>query len=224
MDLGSAVVMALCGMKSNMKNIDISGKRFGRLTAIKYMYTRNRSQYWLCKCDCGKEVIIQKFSLGKLTNSCGCLRNETARKLCTIHGKSRNRLYILWNGMIQRCHGIKNKHNERYQNKKIIVYDEWKSYEKFEKWALANGYKDDLSIDRINNDGNYCPENCRWVTIKEQAINKEKTVIIEVNGIRKSSMDWSRELGSKINIVSKRINRGWDNILAATKPIRSVKL
>ncbi|MFP3041867.1 hypothetical protein LQZ19_08600 [Treponema primitia] len=200
-------------------NIDITGKRFGKLTAICYEFTRNSHQFWRCKCDCGKEAVIEKGSLGKGSKSCGCVKREHLINITRKHGKSRERLYIIWNGMIQRCHGKLTTHNSEYQNNSITVCSEWRNVDIFYKWALANGYNERMTIDRIDSNGNYCPENCRWVGMKQQAENRGSTIIIEYNGERLCAADWSKRLGAKHNIVFQRIKRGWDKIKAVSCPI-----
>lgn len=149
---------------------DITGERFTRLTVIKLSHIKNRKSYWLCECDCGNEHIVRSDSL-KCGNvkSCGCLNME-AKSI--KHGEWGTKLYFVWAGMKQRCTNPKQKHYDRYGGRGISVCEEWQTYEPFHKWAINAGYKEGLTIDRINNDGNYEPSNCRWVTIAEQQKNK----------------------------------------------------
>ena len=156
---------------------DLTGKRFGKLTVIKRVHNeKNKHARWLCKCDCGNEVVVQSQSLKKSTKSCGCLLVE----LHLTHGQAGTRLYNIWNVMKQRC-GNPNNHNyKEYGARGISVCEDWKrSFETFQEWAMKTGYNPDLkrgecTLDRINNDGNYCPENCRWVTMKEQCQNRRR--------------------------------------------------
>lgn len=155
--------------------IDLTGKRFGRLTVLKRVFppnTKNKA-YWLCQCDCGKTTVCTSKSLrGGHTKSCGCLQREDAKNRATVHGFSGEPLYYVHNMMKQRCFNHNNKNFKDYGGRGIRVCKEWLEYTEFRKWAMENGYKPGLSIERINNDGNYCPENCTWITIAEQQKNR----------------------------------------------------
>lgn len=155
------------------KFVDLTGQKFGRLVAIKYL---GKSK-WLCKCDCGKETISNSYELrvGK-AKSCGCLRTERIikeGKQRKIHGMKNTRLYRIWSHIKERCYKSRCKSFKYYGARGITMDNEWfNSFMSFYNWAIANGYTDDLTIDRINVNENYCPENCRWLTMKEQASNK----------------------------------------------------
>lgn len=182
------------------KEKDISGQRFGRLVAIKKDHciwdkeTRRSENYWLFKCDCGKEKVINKYSvLSGKTSSCGCLNIEKTKDRNLKHGlfKTEKRLYRCWQDMKNRCYNKKRKKYKNYGERGIIVCDEWKNnFEAFFKWSKENNYSDDLTLDRIDVNGNYEPQNCRWATPKEQANNTRKNHKITLNGITKNLCEW----------------------------------
>lgn len=154
--------------------IDLKGKRFGRLTVIDRLPTVNKRVMWLCKCDCGNETPVdsQNLRYGH-TQSCGCIHRETLSKASTTHGNSKTRLYGIWNHMKTRCYRKSYHAFRHYGGRGIRICDEWRNnFDAFQDWAMSNGYEEHLSIDRINTDGNYSPDNCRWVTMADQNKNK----------------------------------------------------
>lgn len=154
--------------------INLTGQRFGRLVVIRQAPTVKRRAQWLCKCDCGTEKVIPAGALQRgHTQSCGCLRRDVAReKATTIGGYSTEKLHGVWNTMKQRCRNPKSRDYAYYGLRGIKVCDAWLDYLQFRSWALANGYKEGLTIDRINPDGNYEANNCRWISIQEQQKNR----------------------------------------------------
>lgn len=152
------------------KRIDLTGKKFGRLTVISFSHMNGKHSYWNCQCDCGNEckVRIDCLKTG-LVKSCGCLQYEHA---ITTHGQSKTKLYHVWASMKNRCDNPNTRHYNRYGGRGISYCPDWEKYESFYNWSILSGYEDGLTIDRINNDGNYEPKNCRWITIQEQQKNK----------------------------------------------------
>lgn len=155
------------------KLIDLTGQRFGRLVVLgRDGSDKYGSALWRCRCNCGNEVLVTSSNLRR-TNSCGCLRRELVTKRDTAHGQRFTRLYRVWQGMKTRCNTPSSTSYRWYGARGITVCDEWmNNFESFRSWALTHGYRDDLTIDRINVDGNYEPDNCRWATVAEQQHNK----------------------------------------------------
>ena len=161
------------------KLIDYTGQRFGRLTVVRQLPAIQHRARWLCRCDCGAEVITRAESLRRgHVKSCGCLRRDLARaKASTIDGHYYEKLHGVWNSMKQRCFNQSSKDFKYYGALGVTVCQAWaEDYLTFRKWALDHGYKDGLSIDRIDPFGNYEPNNCRWITIQDQQKNKRKSI------------------------------------------------
>lgn len=154
--------------------IDLTGQRFGRLVVIKREPTVNHRTKWLCVCDCGNLVSVYAGSLrSNNTASCGCIQREATAQSHRTHGKSHTRLWYLWRHMKARCYCKTNPAFRRYGGRGITVCEEWQNdFQSFYDWAMANGYQDNLFIDRIDNDKGYSPDNCRWATQKQQIKNR----------------------------------------------------
>ncbi|MDZ5711660.1 hypothetical protein [Jeotgalibacillus haloalkalitolerans] len=191
---------------------DLTGKKFGRLTVLGLSEKRvGRKTYWDVICECGNKKTLRSDSLQSSTKSCGCLRDEKAALNVVKnhkHKDSGSHLHYLWIRMKQRCYNPKTKRFEDYGGRGISVCEEWRnSYEVFKNWALENGYKEGLSIERNDVNGNYTPENCSWIEHSEQANNRRTTVWVEFQGERLNLMQWSKKLGINYGTLASRYNR-----------------
>lgn len=205
------------------------GTRFGMLTIVRNV----GGPKWECKCDCGNIVIVNGSSLNSGNKrSCGCLHsmNLAARNVANAkHGGKSNgkteRLYRIWDGMKKRCENSNSDAFVLYGGRGIRVCDEWKhDYSQFREWALRSGYRDDLTIDRIDTDGDYEPFNCRWANAKEQANNRRNNHLIEYNGKKQSINEWAKETGLSYRVIHSRIFQyGWDIEKTLTTKLQRAK-
>ena len=186
---------------------DLINQRFGRLVVCKNIGKINGRNQWECLCDCGnkKIAITSSLTTGRV-RSCGCLSKESSsermKKMRQQQGKRDKRLSTIWLNMKNRCYNTKNNGYKNYGAKGVSVCDEWKnSFETFYKWAITNGYNANLTIDRINPNGNYEPANCRWVTQKIQQNNRRNNHVIEMNGKHHTIAEWCDIL----NVSKKKI-------------------
>lgn len=212
--------------------LELAGKRFGRLVAIEDVGRNEGSGVlWRCRCDCGGENIVEASQLvSGSVRSCGCLGRELAAERLKhfsrkTHGESYTRLHRIWGNMKTRCTNPKSDHYDRYGGRGITVCEEWRnSYEKFRDWAIPAGYADDLTLERINNDGPYCPENCRWATKKEQASNRSSNRVLTFNEESHTMKEWAEITGIRRLTIKYRIdNLNWPIEKALTTPMNSRK-
>ena len=181
---------------------NLAGRRFGRLTVLEYAGEGK----WRCLCDCGNESIVLAYELTSGgTKSCGCYQRERASEANYVHGKTHERLYMVWKSMKQRCLNSNYKEFHLYGGRGIKICDDWLDYETFRNWAMSNGYdpsapRGQCTIDRIDNNGDYCPDNCRWVDMKTQRANQR--VRTKGNQSRKHPVCMVDEDGSVIKRYS----------------------
>lgn len=185
-----------------MKREKYINKKYNKLiilSIIKNDYDINKTKV-LCKCDCGNEKVIYLGNVIRgLTKSCGCIRKKNGYKQGTnkkTHGQSKTKLYRVYKNVINRCYNKNHDHYKHYGGRNIKMCDEWlNDFMSFYNWAYDNGYTDMLTIDRIDNNGNYEPNNCRWVDMSVQSNNKRNTVYLTYNNKTQSMKQWANELG-----------------------------
>ena len=207
-----------------MAGKNLIGQKFGRLTVIKFkeIDKKTRQKIWLCQCDCGneKEVITSYLTSGD-TSSCGCYRRECELKnlkqarergVNKTHGMHNSRIYHIWIDMKIRCYNLNNPAYKYYGGRGIKVCDEWKNdFMSFYNWAINNGYNNKLTLDRINNNGNYEPNNCMWATWKEQGNNRRTTRKITLYGETKNAYEFEKQYGIKAGLLIKRFDKGYED-------------
>lgn len=199
------------------------GKRFGRLVVLEATDKRISGDIvWKCKCDCGNITYVSTGNLEAkehFTASCGCMRIENSTK----HNLSKEKLYKKLVAIKGRCKNQKDKNYYRYGGRGITLCEEWDGehgFENFYKWAIEHGYRDELTIDRIDNNKGYFPENCRWVTQQVQMNNQSGNRFVTIDGETHSLTEWSRIKGINIGTVRDRLKRGWSEYDALMKPVR----
>ena len=183
-----------------VKQYDLTNKKYGRLLVIEKDNTSKRTK-WICKCKCGKmKSIYHSHLISGATTSCGCYQKEKAKEYKTKHNMTHTSLHNRWKSMKQRCLNANCKAYKNYGARGIKICDEWLvSYNVFYKWCIENGYQKGLQLDRINNNGDYRPDNCRFVTPLENSNNKRTCVYIEYNGEKHTINEWSRILNINKN-------------------------
>jgi hypothetical protein len=202
--------------------MDLVGQRFGRWTVLSRVpgLSRSRHARFECRCDCGttKTVLGYKMRDG-VSLSCGCLRSELSSSRSLVHGMTGHRLFQTWNSMMARCHNPSNSAYFRYGGRGIVVCKRWHNVADFiadnDAQALPG-----LTIERIDNDGPYSPENTRWATRSDQSKNRRTNVLLTRGGVTKPLFDWARDFGIKPRTLWRRIKvSGWDVETALTTPV-----
>ena len=202
--------------------IDLTGHKYGKLTVLRIdTDIPGKKKKWLCKCECGNETIVSGSNLRNgHTKSCLKCGYESTKKAITKHGQSHTKLFYVWNSMKSRCENQKNKSYKDYGAKGISVCEEWHDSVNFFEWALRNGYKEGLEIDRIDVNGNYEPSNCRWINRLENANNKTNNKYISHNGETKTLAEWSRFYDVNYKNLSRLLIKGY-SMNDAIKRIKS---
>ena len=209
--------------------IDLTGQKFGRLRVLNRgddYISSSGDKYvrWVCECECGNiKNIFGTCLRNGTTKSCGCLKKDLDKHKFVTHGDSNAHLYYVWRGMRNRCTSKASRIYKYYGARGISVCEEWNKYDNFKKWALSNGYKQGLSIDRVDVNGNYEPSNCRWITQREQNLNRRNNRYIQYNGERKTLTEWVNECGIEEHVLRYRLNQGWNVEKALNTPVRKYK-
>lgn len=217
-----------CGCFNREKaKCNLEGQRFGHLTVIKEEgRSKDGDVLWLCKCDCTNDHIVKTTDLTHgHVKSCGCLKSKMISDANKIHGMYKTKLYSIWGSMKTRCYNPHNREYNNYGERGIEVCEEWKNdFTNFYNWAISHGFKDDLTIDRIDNNKGYSPDNCRWITNLEQQRNKRRTRYVTYKGETKPLTEWSEILGINYNTLVGRIyTRNWSIEKAFNTPVKSNK-
>jgi len=196
---------------------DLTGRKFGLLTVLRRVENKCNRSRWECMCDCGSLTVAYSNMLitGRHV-SCGCLKAQRIGKLNYKHGQSNaikrgkgTRLYESWKGMKARCYYLKHKDYKSYGGRGIIICEEWRgNYLSFYEWAIANGYKEGLTIDRKDSDGPYSPDNCRWTTMEVQNNNKSCVRKITANGETHTIAEWAKITGINKRLIAQRVDHG----------------
>lgn len=209
---------------------NLVGMKFGRLTVMDRESPKSKKAkgLWVCKCECGNVIKVNTSDLKSgNTTSCGCKRKETLRQLRTKHGESNTRLYNVWSDMKKRCYNTKNVDYKNYGGRGITVCDEWMDFQNFYEWAIANGYDEtaprgQCTIDRIDVDGCYEPENCRWVDRYIQMNNKRNNRILTYNGESHTLAEWCEIVNIPYSCLKSRLNKlHWSVEKTLTTPTRN---
>jgi len=213
------------------KQINHTDKQYGALVAIsrsaKPTTVKGREAYWLCQCQCGNQVVVKGTALTRgTTKSCGCISRDLRMSSWNTHGLARGntqKLYNVWKNMMSRCYNTKNKGFRKYGERGISVCLDWHDVKVFVSWATQNGYAEGLQIDRMDNDGNYEPTNCRFVTNRMNCRNTRTNKPLTISGETKCIAEWSEDRRCVVgeDTLRARIRLGWSNEAALLTPSTS---
>ena len=197
--------------------IDVTGQKFGRLTVVRKTNIKAEAAMWECICDCGNTVIVRSDCLRSgNTKSCGCYAKELFMEYrktnnFSVHKGYGTRLYRIWSSMKGRCYNKNHKYYKHYGGRGITICEEWKKdFSLFREWSYSNGYKEDMSIDRIDNDKGYFPDNCRYIYYKDQPKNRRSNHIVTINGEEMTASECSRKYNIPLSTVIFRANKNRD--------------
>lgn len=212
-------------MPSKQPFIEIINKKYGKLTVIAEGNPNLVGRRVVCICECGKqkEVRLSHLKNGSIV-SCGCRISEFLIKFNTKHGLRKTPLYKTWCGMKERCCNPKSRNYKNYGGRGIKVCKEWMDcFKCFYDWAISNGYSEELYLDREQNDGDYCPSNCRWITQKQNCRNTRKNRNISYNGVNICVSEWAEKLGINRSLISDRLNKlNWSIENTLSTPARKL--
>lgn len=206
--------------------IDLKGLRFGRLLVLgREGVSSQGSVKWRCLCDCGTKIVVDGRHLrGGTSQSCGCLARELTILRSTTHGLTKHRVYNIYRCMRARCYNINDRSYRYYGGRGIEICERWRNFpEGFIAFVEDMGLPpNNASLDRINNNGSYSPENCRWATPEEQANNKSNNINIEHDGMVMTAAQWKEEKGYKKTLIYDRLRSGWSASEAVDTPVRKI--
>lgn len=204
---------------------DMTNYEFNGCVVLKRAENIGKNVCWLCKCYCGNNFVVRATDIRTgNTKSCGCLNKKLAGDRARKHGNRNSRLYNIWNNMKMRCSNINSINYKNYGGRGIKVCEEWNEYfESFYYWAMNSGYNVNLTLDRIDNNKDYNPNNCRWIDYKRQGNNKRNNHILEYKNKKHSIAEWSDITGIPYDALWSRIKKGWDVEKALTQPLRGQK-
>lgn len=207
---------------------NLVGRKFGLLTvkSIDHIFQRFNKKgqkdgvryYYKCICECGNEIIVEGYHLLRnKTKSCGCLKHKAHH---VTHGLGKPTTFSHWVNMKTRCLNKNNVKYKSYGGRGINICDEWLSFENFHYWAINNGFREDLTLERIDVNGNYEPNNCTWITMEQQAKNKRNVVNYTFNGKTMNINEWTKYLGFGKETIRARLKRGWTIEESLSKPLK----